>query len=137
MFGLLVLGFGALTVSAAVLPRQNEDLLSSLPQYDNDPASRAAAIEVSSCHQLSCFTYLFESMGLILKLQVKREGYLYGPSLMGDAAFFPTGVLGNALMAADYAPFFADHAPITQKVIADHQIASASINAVSCKVSRS
>jgi len=50
---------------------------------------------------------------------------------MGDAASFPTGVLGNAMVAADYAPFFADHAPITQMVIADHQIASASINAVS------
>ena len=35
------------------------------------------------------------------------------------------------MVAADYAPFFADHAPITQMVIADHQIASASINAVS------
>lgn len=56
---------------------------------------------------------------------------MYGPSLMGDSAFFPTGVLGDALVATDYAPFFADHAPITQKVIADHQLASASINAVS------
>ena len=63
--------------------------------------------------------------------QVKREGYLYGPSLMGDSAFFPTGVLGNAMVQADYAPFFADHAPVTQMVIADHQVASASINAVS------
>ena len=50
---------------------------------------------------------------------------------MGDAAFFPTGPLGDALVKADYAPFFADHAPVTQMVIADHQVASASINAVS------
>ena len=49
MFNLLIVSFGVLAVNAMVLPRQNttlENLFASLPQYDSDPASRAAAINV-------------------------------------------------------------------------------------------
>lgn len=50
---------------------------------------------------------------------------------MGDAAFFPTGILGDALAEADFATFYAERGPHTAVVIQEHQIASESVTAVS------
>ncbi|KAH8600906.1 lipoxygenase [Bisporella sp. PMI_857] len=103
---LVTAGLGAANVNGAALPkRQANASLATLPQYDDDPVSRAASVEV------------------------KRAGFLYGPSLMGDAAFFPTGSLGTTTVNRDFALFYADHAPSTQRAILDHRTASAAINA--------
>ena len=45
-----------------------------LPKFDNDPGARAK------------------------QLETHRAGYLYGPSLMGNSSFYPTGELGDAMV---------------------------------------
>lgn len=55
-----------------------------IPQDDKDPKQRAA--EVSA----------------------RNKGYLYGPSLVGEAAPFPNGTLGQARVAADIALWSVD-----------------------------
>lgn len=34
----------------------------------------------------------------ILEIDKKRQGYLYGPSLLGNTSWFPTGTLGKAMV---------------------------------------
>jgi hypothetical protein len=67
------------TANAATVRLQPRDngTLASLPQYDSNPAARAAAVAA------------------------KKAGYLYGPSLIGNASFYPSGTLGNARVMAD------------------------------------
>jgi hypothetical protein len=78
----------------------------SLPKDDCDPATRAAAIET------------------------KREGFLYGPSLIGDASFFPAGPLGNATVNADLVPFLADQGAQEAACVSDAVLATTAVSKV-------
>jgi hypothetical protein len=66
-----------------------------LPQNDPDPSGRAAAVAV------------------------RYAGFIYGPSLIGQAAFFPNGTLGNARVADDMALWGVDRAIIDADVQED------------------
>ncbi|KAK7747564.1 hypothetical protein SLS62_009063 [Diatrype stigma] len=61
--------------------RQGQDVF-SLPQYAVNGTARAADIEV------------------------KREGWIYGPSIAGNTSYYPNGTLGNAATAADHKAAF-------------------------------
>ncbi|KAJ7157292.1 lipoxygenase [Mycena filopes] len=66
-----------------------------LPQNDVDPQARAAAVAE------------------------RAAGFIYGPSLIGEAAPFPNGTLGNARAEADYAVWQLDRNDIDQRIEAD------------------
>lgn len=33
-----------------------------------------------------------------LEIERKRQGYLYGPSLLGNTSYFPTGIMGDSMV---------------------------------------
>jgi len=79
--------------------------LTSLPQLDSDPAARAQAI------------------------QVKGQGYLYGPALLGGP-FFPSGSLGQTLIQNDLALFAVDEGYINASINNDILLVEQAIGAV-------
>ncbi|KAH7397536.1 lipoxygenase [Cadophora sp. MPI-SDFR-AT-0126] len=85
----------AITANAFVIKRDNSTVTAaSLPQFSNITARLEA-------------------------INIKREGWLYGPSILGNASFFPTGALGTARMQADMALFSVESAYIGPKAQAD------------------
>lgn len=86
---------GITAANAAVLRRDNVTVIeASLPQF-SDITARLEAISI------------------------KRQGWLYGPSLLGNASFFPTGSLGTARMQADMGSFSLDSAYVAPRAQAD------------------
>ena len=79
----------------------------SLPQ--NDPNRDSRAKEVST----------------------RREGYVYGPSLIGEASFFLNGTLGNERVNQDLALWDNDRKQIESEIKKDLPAVSAAISAVS------
>lgn len=61
---------------------------------------------------------------------VRNAGFIYGPSLIGQAAFFPNGTLGNARSAADMALWEVDRAIIDDDIAADVTKIQAAITSV-------
>ena len=51
-----------------------------------------------------------------LEIEKKRQGYLYGPSLLGNTSYFPTGVLGDAMVQKHIKDWLDDAAWITAVV---------------------
>ena len=49
----------------------------------------------------------------------KRAGFLYGPSILGNTSFFPTGPLGDAMVQRDVAQLNADSAVVATAAEAD------------------
>ncbi|KAH7346897.1 putative arachidonate 5-lipoxygenase [Rhexocercosporidium sp. MPI-PUGE-AT-0058] len=86
---------GIAIANAAVLPRDNLTVIeASLPQFSNITARLEA-------------------------ISIKRQGWLYGPSLLGNASFFPTGSLGIARMQSDMGLFALDSAYVGPRAQAD------------------
>ncbi len=86
----------------------------ALPMSSGDPAQRAQEI------------------------QLKRQGYLYGPSVMGNSSFFPTGTLGDAMVQRDSNPnsqFHKELGYVYQAATADLKAAASAITAASFKLS--
>lgn len=52
----------------------------------------------------------------VSEVRLAREGYLYGPPLLGNTSLFPTGVLGDAMVARDKAAWFRDVEYVTNNV---------------------
>ena len=50
------------------------------------------------------------------EILINRNGFQYGPPLLGNTSFFPTGVLGDAMVQADKQLWFRDVQYITEKV---------------------
>ena len=50
------------------------------------------------------------------EIRFNREGFLYGPSLLGNASVFPTGALGEAMVKRDKQLWFRDVGYVTEKV---------------------
>jgi len=50
------------------------------------------------------------------EIRINRNGYQYGPPLLGNTSFFPTGVLGDAMVQTDKQLWFRDVQYITEKV---------------------
>ena len=99
----------ALSLAASAAPRTIRDTagLATLPQNDPNPAARKAGITV------------------------RQEGFIYGPSLIGNAAPFPNGTLGNAKTQADMDLWAVDRHDIDGRVEEDVKTAGAAIQAVS------
>ena len=108
----LVLSTLAITATAIPQPiealaRQDSgDSAGCLPQDDPEPKKRAAAVEV------------------------RNKGFVYGPSLIGEAAFFPNGTLGNARAKADYDLWAVDREDIDARIEQDVKAVQAAIMAV-------
>ncbi len=103
-----------LTIEAAprswhLLARQavNDTTPACLPQQDSNQNARAAAVTV------------------------RAKGFIYGPSLIGEAAPFPNGTLGNARTQYDMALWGTDRAEIDNRVAADAALVEAAIVTVS------
>jgi hypothetical protein len=87
-------------------PRPNSNIsLASISQKSTYPASRGAGVSV------------------------RKEGYQYGPSLIGEAAFFPTGRLGDARKIADLALWDVDRKLIEGDITQDIGAVKAAIAA--------
>jgi hypothetical protein len=112
LFGLvLILG---VAVQAEALPFYGESRSpcvptnqTSIPQNDCNATARAQAI------------------------LVKREGYLHGPSLIGNASFFPTGSLAAVMIETAISQFEADEGEIEAEITSDLQLADAAVFGVS------
>lgn len=79
----------------------------TIPQDDPDPEKRATGVAA------------------------RNEGFVYGPSLIGEAAFFPNGTLGNARTAADMELWGVDREEIDKRVGADVEAIQVAIGSVS------
>lgn len=73
----------------------NNTLPYVLPMFDQNTSARAAEITRN------------------------RAGYLYGPSLIGNTSYFPSGTLGDALVEQDLAYFELDFAVQESLVLND------------------
>lgn len=82
-----------------------------IPQLDPNPEARAAAVAV------------------------RRDGFIYGPSLTGEAAPFPNGTLGNARTKADYDTWSQDRAVIDDLIALDVQSLQGAIQTVTATLS--
>jgi len=67
----------------------------SIPQIDSDPRARAAGVAT------------------------RRAGFLYGPSLIGEASFFLNGTLGEERVLQDLALWDIDRKAIEADIKAD------------------
>lgn len=52
----------------------------------------------------------------VLEVEQKRQGYLYGPSLLGNTSWFPTGVLGKAMVQQHVDQWLQDASWLTSVV---------------------
>lgn len=110
----LVLGTLAITGDAAPRPQNlitrqsvNDTSPACLPQHDDDTQSR------------------------VDEVAAKQEGFVYGPSLIGQAAAFPNGTLGNARAQSDMDLWNVDREEIDSAVAKDVEIIQKAIAAVS------
>ncbi|KAI1324959.1 Lipoxygenase [Xylariaceae sp. FL0255] len=75
----------------------------ALPVEDYDPISRRREVEY------------------------KRSGYLYGPSLLGNSSYFPTGVLGDAIVQEHQRQWYENAEELVRTVAQEAEIAFAAI----------
>lgn len=94
---------------AAFAAPATETNQATTPQHDSNPKSRAAGVAA------------------------RNAGFIYGPSLIGEAAPFPNGTLGNARSKADYDEWSIDRKEIDKRIAADLQSLQAAVQAVSDK----
>ena len=66
-----------------------------------------------------------------LEIRRNREGYQYGPPLLGNTSFFPTGILGEARVRNDKQLWFRDVQYITEKVNKELPLAGQALATVS------
>lgn len=65
------------------------------------------------------------------EVDLHRQGYLYGPSLLGNISFFPTGPLGNPMVQQHQDTWYADAAWLTDMVNKEIVTALATLERVS------
>lgn len=77
-----------------------------LPMYDSEPLRR------------------------VDEIMKKQNGYLYGPSLIGNSSYFPTGILGNAMVQQDQDQWYTDAYSLTSHVVEEMQLAADALRKV-------
>jgi hypothetical protein len=108
VFGTLVFLVNAIPHRSLVFRQaENDTTIATIPQNDPNSAARAAAVAK------------------------RKAGFVYGPSLVGEAAFFLNGTLGNERVQADLAAWSLDRAIIDDDVGADVNSIEVAIVAVS------
>lgn len=65
------------------------------------------------------------------EVAAEKAGYQYGPSLLGNTSFFPTGPLGGLKVASDIAVFTKDAAYITIAIEKETPLAEEAVITVS------
>lgn len=96
----------------------------SLAQQATVTESQKFSIGYGSNHQAllkdqTTFTALFDDdvpSRRIAEIERKRQGYLYGPSLLGNTSYFPTGALGNVMVQQHTDQWLRDASWITSVV---------------------
>ena len=79
----------------------------SLPIEDNSPSTR------------------------VLDIERKRQGYLYEPSLLGNTSWFPTGILGKAMVQQHMDQWLQDASWLTSVVEEEVNTATATLKKAS------
>ena len=106
LFQLICLGLAARVVSAvpagASLTLQGRDNSTSDSNVTNSAQPSLALFQDNSTHPFS-LPARDNSSDRAAKIQQKRLGFLYGPSPVNDASYFPAGPLGQAVAALDIA----------------------------------
>ncbi|CRG92687.1 hypothetical protein PISL3812_09752 [Talaromyces islandicus] len=99
------LAIAALAAGAIAAPSMysNASGAACIPQHDPNPKQRAAGVSARSV------------------------GFIYGPSLIGEAAPFPNGTLGNARSRSDYNTWSIDRKKIDSLIANDTQAMGVSI----------
>lgn len=65
-----------------------------------------------------------------LEIQKKRKEILYGPSLVGETSFFPSGQLGDQISQRDQSLWLNDSAPVVQSAFQEAAAALEDIQSV-------
>ncbi|ATZ47343.1 hypothetical protein BCIN_02g06330 [Botrytis cinerea B05.10] len=68
--------------------------------------------------------YDSEPLRRVDEIMKKQNGYLYGPSLIGNSSYFPTGILGNAMVQQDQDQWYTDAYSLTSHVVEEMQLAA-------------
>ena len=64
------------------------------------------------------------------EIEEKRRGFLYGPSLLGNSSFFPSGILGNAMAQQHQNEWYTDAAWLAESVNGEAKAAMLAITQV-------
>jgi hypothetical protein len=56
------------------------------------------------------------------QIAINRAGYVYGSSPLGNTSYFPTGVLGDALVQSDVAKFNAEYEVFNSLIAIDVEV---------------
>lgn len=67
----------------------------------------------------------------VLEIQQKRHGYLYGPSLLGNTSYFPSGVSGQAMVQQHMDEWLQDASWLTNVVEEEENAAAATLKKAS------
>lgn len=122
----LVLCTLSLTVTASEQPSGFSTvraLPSSTPSENNKPGSGSSK---------ACIPQLDpDKKARAARVAARDAGFIYGPSLIGQAAFFPNGTLGNARTASDMALWGVDREIIDDDITADVAQIQTAITSVS------
>lgn len=102
---LAVAGLAAGTLAAPTMQSTNASSVACIPQNDPNPKQRAAGVST------------------------RNAGFIYGPSLIGEAAPFPNGTLGNARSKSDYDIWGVDREVIDGLIANDTTAMGAAIQA--------
>lgn len=70
------------------------------------------------------------------EIKLKQEQIIYGPSLIGETSFFPSGTLGSAISLRDQSQWAKDAEPLVQTAFAEAEAALADIEAVCGLINR-
>lgn len=62
------------------------------------------------------------------EVERKRQGYLYGPSLIGNTSYFPMGFMGDAMVQQHVDEWLQDAAWVTGVVEEEAEFALAALN---------
>ncbi len=66
------------------------------------------------------------------QIKRNREGFLYGASLLGNTSYFPTGMLGDAMVKRDVDLWYKDAAWVSENVARESQLCAAAVTIVRC-----
>ena len=67
----------------------------------------------------------------VLDIEQKRQGFLYGPSLLGNTSWFPTGTLGKAMVQQHMDQWLQDASWLTSVVEEEMNAAAATLKKAS------
>ncbi|OJJ96370.1 hypothetical protein ASPACDRAFT_34675 [Aspergillus aculeatus ATCC 16872] len=85
------------------------------------------ALPNDDSHRYSLPMFDLQPWERVDEIHLARQGYLYGPPLLGNTSFFPTGVLGDAMVARDRAQWFKDVEYVTDNVYSELQKAAGTL----------